>query len=96
MFTTEQYSRHYPKNATKNEPFRLGMPLVNRNVVKTSFTYKELSLVVGIIVAIIIIFTLWFNQIPFVLSFEDVSIPFTSLPGMVNSFAEKAMAVIQF
>jgi hypothetical protein len=40
-----------------------GMPFANGQVtMKKRFTYRELTLVVGIVVALIVIFTLWLRQ----------------------------------
>jgi hypothetical protein len=39
-----------------------GIRLANIKAMKTRFTYKELSLIAGILVAAIIVFTIWMND----------------------------------
>lgn len=48
-------------NRAKNGDFVTGMSLVKGNVVNLRFTHKELTLVIGIIVALIVALTLWIN-----------------------------------
>jgi len=59
MFITEQYINHKAVTRSGKRDFRTGMPLANRRNVKRKFTYKELTLVLGVFVALIIAITLW-------------------------------------
>ena len=43
---------------------RIGTPFVKPVVVKRHLTYKEVSLIAGIVVALVIVFTIWFSQEP--------------------------------
>jgi len=74
MFASEQYYGERVKNRTKKAVFESGMGLVKRKAVKTHFTYKELSLIVGILVALIIAFTLFFRSPSKPSSFSDHAI----------------------
>jgi hypothetical protein len=59
MFITEQYINHKAVRSSGKRDFRTGMPLANRSSVKRKFTYKELTLVLGVFVAVIIAITFW-------------------------------------
>jgi len=62
---------------------------------KSRFTYKELSILIGIVVAIIIVLTLWMNPMP--AENEDVSrkfIPKLSAPAS-QTFVKKVTLLIQ-
>lgn len=50
-------------NEQKNVLFTTGMPLVNPHSVNQRFTHRELTLIVGIIVAMIVVVTLWMNRV---------------------------------
>lgn len=70
------------------------MPLVERHTVKARFTYKELTLVLGIFVALIIALTLWSGSYRNL--FEDQSgiIPAISVPQAMD-FVVKAVSLFQ-
>ncbi len=99
MFISEQHTVLQIKDQTKKRSFTSGTPLVKRNGVKKHFTYRELTLIIGIIVAvaIVILFTIMNRQ-----SHELSSYTITHsglLPSFVStadSFAEKVMTVILF
>ena len=59
MFITEQYINHKLVKSSGKRDFRAGMTLANRRNVKRKFTYKELTLVLGVFVAMIIAITFW-------------------------------------
>ena len=59
MFITEQYIDHKAVIKSRKRDFRPGMPLANGRNVKRKFTYKELTLVLGVFVAMIIAITFW-------------------------------------
>ena len=59
MFITEQYINHKLVMGSGKREFRSGMPLAKNRNVKRKFTYKELTLVLGVFVAIMIAITLW-------------------------------------
>lgn len=43
--------------------FKTGMPLANAHDVKPRFTYKEFTMVLGVVVALIIVITMWMNHL---------------------------------
>lgn len=49
-------------NQAKNGVLITGMSLVKCNLVNLRFTQRELTLVIGIIVALIVVVTLWMNH----------------------------------
>lgn len=72
-----------------------GMPFANGEItMKKRFTYRELTLVVGIVVALIVIFTLWLRQ-P-VNAFTRNDDPRTSLfYNLKRSFTQKKVMIEQ-
>jgi len=42
--------------------FNIGTTLGKRNTVNRKFTYRELTLIVGIVVALLVVLMLWFTQ----------------------------------
>lgn len=48
----------------KKAIWTIGTPFVKPVSVKRTFTYKEVSLIAGIVVALVIVFTVWFRQDP--------------------------------
>jgi len=50
------------QNQAKNGVFVTGMSLVKGCLVNVRFTHRELTLVIGIIVALIVAVTLWMNH----------------------------------
>jgi hypothetical protein len=93
MFTTEQYINQKPRSGTKNGLFKAGMPLAKGKVVKARFTYKELTLVLGIFVALIIAFTLWSNGYKNMLNEQSEIGPAISIPSVVN-FVVKSFSAL--
>jgi hypothetical protein len=64
MFRSEQSHPRKAQNPSKKKDWRIGTPFVKPVTVKRSFTFKEVSLIAGIVVALVIVFTIWFNQDP--------------------------------
>jgi hypothetical protein len=61
MFATGHISLQKLNNQTKKRVFANGMRLDKGKTVKWKFTYKEITLIAGIAVAVIIAFTLFFR-----------------------------------
>jgi hypothetical protein len=59
MFTTEQNITKTSVKSSKKRFFETGMPLAKRVAVKHRVTYKEVTLILGILVALLVVFTLW-------------------------------------
>jgi hypothetical protein len=64
MFTVEQHIVPNFKNQTKNKVLENGMRLAKAKSVKLRFTYREFTLIVGVLVALIVVFTFWYKQNP--------------------------------
>lgn len=79
------------KDQTKKRSFTSGTPLVKGHGVKKHFTYRELTLIIGIIVAvaIVVLFTILNRQ-----SHELSSYNITQ-PGLVPSFVSSANTFIE-
>jgi hypothetical protein len=61
MFKSGQDQAINPKNRHKTEILKYGMTLVKKHSMKQRFTYKELTLILGIVVALLVAFSLWHN-----------------------------------
>ena len=68
MFTSEQAQHAKVNNQTRNTLLTIGMTLVKLNTMNQKFTHKELILVLGVAVALLVVFLLWFTQVPIVQS----------------------------
>jgi hypothetical protein len=62
MSTFEQNIAPNAKKASKKDVFESGTPLAKHSGVKRSITYKEITLLLGIAVAIVIALTLWIHD----------------------------------
>lgn len=91
MFASEQHTVLQIKDQTKKRSFTSGTPLVKGNGVKRHFTYRELTLIIGIIVAvaIVILFTVMNRQ-----SHELSSYTITQ-PGLLPSFVSTADSFVE-
>jgi hypothetical protein len=64
MSTYERYIAHYHKNKPLNGFFRAGMALAKSKNVNRRFTYKELSIILGILVAVLVVLVLAMPVVP--------------------------------
>ena len=64
MSTYERYIAHYHKNKALNGFFRAGMALAKSKTVNRRFTYKELSIILGILVAVLVVLVLTVPALP--------------------------------
>ena len=62
MSRIEQNIAPNTKKASKKGVFETGMPLAKQAHMKRSITYKEITLMLGIAVAIVIALTLWISN----------------------------------
>lgn len=92
MFTTEQYINQKVHLRARNGLFKAGMRLAKGKRVKARFTYKELTVVVGIFVALIIAFALWNSGFKNVTGENSELPPTISIPAAVN-FVVKSVSV---
>jgi hypothetical protein len=98
MFNNEQCSKSKVENLSKKRIWRIGTPFVKPIPVRRSFTYKEVSLIAGILVALVIVFTIWFRQDsekqPSSRSLKDKALQ--SLGDTAKSFVTKKFVEIGF
>jgi len=59
MYATERSLRIKPNNQTKKLVFGAGTAFVKKSSVKRRFTYREFTLLIGIVMALIVMFTLF-------------------------------------
>jgi hypothetical protein len=59
MFTTEQNIAKAAIKTSKKRFLNAGMPLAKEVSVKYRITYKEVTLILGVVVAILVALTLW-------------------------------------
>jgi hypothetical protein len=59
MFKTEQIPGQNNKNQQKALVLKSGTTLANSKIVRSSITHKEITMLLGILVAAIVLFTLW-------------------------------------
>jgi hypothetical protein len=98
MFTIEQSFRETRAKSLKKKDFALGMSFAKPVHVKNRFTFKELTLVAGILVAVIIVLALWFKE-PVKTSsgsLKNDSGKIFSITAITKSFINKTLAEIQF
>lgn len=82
MFTIEQSIRPKLKNQTRNDLWKPGMALAKQKPVKGRFSYKELTVILGIVVALLVVLTLWIGQQTEEQSVENmISLPEISFPS---------------
>lgn len=62
MFTTEQSICPGVRNQARNGLWKPGTQFVSRKPVKRHFSYKEVTVILGIVVALIVVITLWIGQ----------------------------------
>lgn len=97
MFTTEQYFSRNTIKRGKNPVYRAGTGLEQGPDMKYRVTHREFSLLIGIAVAIIVIFTLWLKQKP--AEADPSSTGMKSVPGMLikpaNVVAKKLQPLLQ-
>jgi hypothetical protein len=62
MFRIEQNIETNPQKNSKTGLFNIGMPFANGVSVKVRITYKEITLIIGIAVAILVAISLWIKN----------------------------------
>ncbi|HEY9049841.1 MAG TPA: hypothetical protein VIN08_28275 [Ohtaekwangia sp.] len=97
MFTTEHSIAVKTKNQTKNRDFDAGMSLAkNRTVMKRRFTYREFTLFVGIVVALIVVFTLFRMQTSEHTSQSSTVFQFPKITFVEKGIFKKVIASVLF
>jgi hypothetical protein len=99
MFIHEQPISQNRLNRSKRQVLGLGMAFVKPQTVKRNFTYKEYTLIAGVLVALIIVFTLWFRQEPIKESphtLKSNKAKTMSLPEAAKFLVRRAITEIRF
>ena len=91
MFITEQYTRQKTENLYKKALFKTGTILVNHKEVKKAITYKEITLALGILVALLIAFTLWTRPDEEVSGSKDIRQ--ISIPSVAKSLFQTTVRI---
>jgi hypothetical protein len=84
MSKSVHLQRFQSHKQAKNDVFTTGTSLVKLHAVNQRFTYKELTLIIGIIVALIIVVTLWMNQVQITEGATKSDAMTTPLTGMLR------------
>jgi len=95
MFKAVQSVARRSKTEPKKAVFNIGTTLEKRNTVNRKFTYRELTLILGIVVALLVVFMLWFTQ-DAVMS-ESIGTRLPKIPDatfFTTEFFRKASALI--
>lgn len=93
MFITEQHIEDKVQVEGGKRVFHVGMRLVNPHHVKAKFTYKELTLVLGIFVAMIVAITLWSHRNASQRSEQTVTTSNKVTPTL-HSIVKKAVSLV--
>jgi hypothetical protein len=96
MFTHEQPISKNRLIRSKKRVLGLGMAFVKPQSVKRNFTYKEYTLIAGVLVALVIVFALWFRQEPVKEShtLKSNKAKTMSLPEAAKSLVRRAITEI--
>jgi hypothetical protein len=93
MFTSVQPNQQNINLKGKKGSLNAGMALAKGERMIKKFTYKELTLIIGIIVALIIVFAFWSNNGLSAQSFDPSFSPKIEINSF-GSFTKKVMAEI--
>jgi hypothetical protein len=80
MSTYEQHTNQNLNSASKKAGLKSGTTLANPVRMKRRITYKEIVLAFGIVIAAVIIFTLWINNPGEQSSLHPAILPYKSFP----------------
>jgi hypothetical protein len=59
MFKNVQNTSHLSEISPKTLVFNTGMTLAKRKSMRTHITYKDITMMLGVLVALVIVFTMW-------------------------------------
>jgi hypothetical protein len=62
MFNTEQNTRQTFKISSKNDVLFSGTTLAKHKVMNSRITHKEITMIFGVLIALIVAFTLWMRS----------------------------------
>jgi hypothetical protein len=93
MFKIEQHITHALSNSSKKAGFQNGTSFAKKAVVKQKVTYKEITLVIGILVALLVAFTLWVQSPAEQSAIQSISLPQITFPEFTRSLVEAAIDI---
>jgi hypothetical protein len=96
MFTHEQPISQNRLIRSKKQVLGFGTAFVKPTSVKRNLTYKDYTLIAGVLVALMVVFTLWFSQEPVKPSQHTLKPKTMSLPETAKSLVRRAVAEIRF
>lgn len=88
MFTIEQHRNKKAENLVKRAVFTNGTALAKSGLVKRSISFKSITIILGIVVALIMAFTLWFKGADAQSNSIHIGIPEYSLPPIAKRLVE--------
>jgi hypothetical protein len=94
MFTSEQNNRQNLKIASKKAVSGTGTTFAKSKVMKRRITYKEVTLALGIVVAVLVALTLWVTHPAEKQSSHTTIIPYISSLTAVKSIIHAAVEMI--
>jgi hypothetical protein len=94
MFTNEQNNRQNLKIASKKAVSGNGTAFAKSKIMKQRITYKEVTLALGILVALLVALTLWVTNPAEKQSSQSVILPYISSLATVKSIIHAAIEVI--
>ena len=75
--------------------FKYGTALANKEIVKKSITYREITLGIGILVAVVIVLTLWVRKPAGIVSGYDGK-PQVEIRMSAKNFFKTAVTIFKF
>lgn len=94
MSTFEQHTNQTFKSASKKAVLKSGTTLANPVRMKRRITYKEIVLAFGIVIAAVIIFTLWINNPGEQSSLHPTMVPYKSFPVAAKSLIQTTVDIL--
>jgi hypothetical protein len=93
MFKTEQHIVQTFRNSSKKARFQNGTTFAKKAIVKQKITYKEITLVIGILVAMLVALTLWVQSPAEQSAIQSISLPQLTFPEFTRSLVEAAIDI---
>jgi hypothetical protein len=88
------FNRKWPEQAI-NRNFKRGITLANNEIVKKFITYREITVVIGILVALVIVLTLWVRKPGQSVSGYERN-PHVGMPVSAKDIFKSAVAIFKF
>ena len=94
MFKIEQNIAKTSKNPLKKGFITAGIPFVEHTIVKRRITYKEMTLILGILVAVLVSLTLWVASEQQIQHSQSTIFPSIDAQAMANATAKARTLVV--